>query len=131
MYSYCTQRRHIMLGETTHPTVVVIDDEPSVLALVCDVLEDDGITAACLLSGVGAHEVVREHHPRVIILDVQMPHVDGVHLFRQLRGDAATANIPVIFLTANVHALYERLPNYPSMGATVLPKPFNITTLLS
>jgi DNA-binding response OmpR family regulator len=111
--------------------IVVVDDEPSLLALVCDVLEDDGLAAFPCPHGAEAYRCIREYLPQVVILDVQMPGVDGIRVFEQLRADPATAEIPVIFLTANVHILYERLPNFPAMRAIVLPKPFNVVTLLA
>lgn len=113
------------------PSVVVVDDEPSVVRLVCDVLDDAGISAKACAFGAGAYPCIRTQHPKLILLDIQMPVVDGIQVFRQLRADPATADIPVIFLTANAHVLYAQLPNFLAMGATVLPKPFNVATLVS
>ena len=59
-----------------------------------------------------------------------MPCVDGIEVFQQMRAEPSTANIPVIFFTANSHILKERLPNYQELGATLLPKPFDIAKLI-
>jgi CheY-like chemotaxis protein len=92
--------------------------------------EDDIVSLPCADSTV-ASQVIREHQPNVVILDIQMPKVDGIQVFQQLRADPATVEIPVIFLTANVHIVNAQLPTYPAMRATVLAKPFNIVTLLT
>jgi CheY-like chemotaxis protein len=120
-----------MSPEASSPAIVVVDDEPSVVRLVCDILDDGEIAALPWAQGTGAYLYIREQQPKVVILDIQMPKVDGIQVFEQLRADPSTAEIPVIFLTANVRILYERLPNFPEMRASVLPKPFNVRTLLS
>jgi CheY-like chemotaxis protein len=111
--------------------VVVVDDEPAIVEMVCDVLEDEEILAIPCPHGPEAYACILEQQPAVVILDLQMPIVDGIEVFRMLRADLRTMNIPVIFLTANAHMLRERLPHYPAMKATLLPKPFNVITLLT
>jgi putative two-component system response regulator len=59
-----------------------------------------------------------------------MPGLDGVEVFRQLRADPATRAIPVIFFTANAPKLQQRLPDYQTLGVELLPKPFDVDTLL-
>lgn len=120
-----------MPAEDSRAQVVIVDDEHAIVSLICDMLQDEDIPClTCSDSRVG-YRLIYEHQPRVVVLDVQMPKVDGIQIFEQLRAEPTTAQIPVIFLTANVHILYERLPSFPSMGAVVLPKPFNVFTLLS
>ena len=112
------------------PKVVVVDDEPAIVEVVCDVLEDEGIPAAPCPEAVRAHACIRAKQPAVVILDVQMPGIDGIDLFRQLRADPATSTISVIFFTANAHKLQQRLPDYAAQGAVLIPKPFNVTKLI-
>lgn len=111
-------------------TVVVVDDDRAIVEVVCEVLEDEGIPTTGCPYGRRAHGCIRHKHPRVVLLDVQMPDVDGIELFRQLRADPATRTLPVIFFTANAHKLQERLPNYAACGATLLPKPFDMDQLI-
>jgi CheY-like chemotaxis protein len=59
-----------------------------------------------------------------------MPGVDGFQVFRTMRADPATRSIPVIFFTANTSILKSGLPEYRQMNATVLPKPFDLDTLV-
>ena len=112
------------------PTVVVVDDEPAIVEVVCDVLDDEDVVAVPCAHGQAAEACIREVHPQLVILDVQMPGVDGIEVFRRMRADPATSNIPVIFFTANADKLKQRLPNFRAMGAKLLPKPFNVVKLL-
>ncbi len=111
-------------------TVVVVDDEPAIVDLVCDALTDAEITAEGCPHGHRAYGCIQYKHPELVILDIQMPGVDGIELFWKLRDNPATHTLPVIFFTANAQVLYQRLPNYHALGATFLPKPFNINKLL-
>ena len=115
----------------TGPAAVVVDDEPPIVAVVCEALEDAGIRTVGCEPGRDAYACILRKQPKVIILDIQMPEVDGVEVFQQLRTDPATTAIPVIFLTANAHILKQRLPNYQAMGAELLPKPFRIERLIA
>lgn len=106
--------------------------------------DDDDIRriARLALTKVGKMEVVEAHggadgvrkalqeKPDVILLDVMMPLVDGPATLAMLRGDPATARIPVIFLTAK--ALRSEVERLRGLGAAgVLTKPFDPLTLTS
>ena len=112
------------------PTVVVVDDEPAIVEVVCDALDEEDLVTVPCPHGEEAERCIRQTHPQLVILDVQMPGVDGIEVFRRLRADPATSNIPVIFFTANADKLKQRLPNFRAMGAKLLPKPFNVVKLL-
>jgi CheY-like chemotaxis protein len=112
------------------PTVVVVDDEPAIVEVVCDALEDVDVTTVGCVHGPEAHACIRRVQPKLVILDVQMPGVDGVEVFRTMRADPAMRGIPVIFFTANAEKLKQRLPEYEGLGAALLPKPFNVVRLL-
>lgn len=113
------------------PTIVVIDDEPAIVDVVCDALEDVDVTTVGCVHGLEANACISRERPELVILDVQMPGRDGVEVFRTMRSDPATQSIPVIFFTANAEKLKQRLPEYEGLGAMLLPKPFNVMRLLS
>lgn len=119
------------MERTDRPTAVVVDDERPIVNLVCDTLEDAGIDTIPCDHGSNAYACIQQERPRVVILDIQMPVVDGVQVFELMRADPATAEIPVIFFTANAHILRQRLPNYTTMNAQFLPKPFNVDALVT
>ncbi len=112
------------------PQVIIVDDEPHVVQLVLDLLQDEGIVADSCPYGHRAHTCIRTKQPRLAILDIQMPDVDGIELFRRLRADPEIGSLPVIFLTANAHLLSKRLPDYATQNAVLLAKPFGVEGLL-
>ncbi len=112
-----------------HSDVIVVDDEPAIVAVVQEALEDVHIAAEGCTLGWTAHACIRAKHPKVVILDVAMPGVNGIELFHLLRADPETRDIPVIFSTAYPTRLRTELPNLETMGAELLPKPFDIYDL--
>src|SRR5687768_8976233 len=114
----------------TPSAVIVIDDDFAIVEVVRDVLLDEGISADSCPYGHDAYDCLRAKLPKVAILDVQMPGIDGIELFKQLRADPQTRDIPVIFFTANAHILQDRLPDYRQLGAELLAKPFHLNDLI-
>ena len=83
-------------------TVLVADDDEDILQLVSFRLERAGYTVVTAADGQQALAAAREHRPDLAVLDVMMPGLNGYEVTRQLRADEATAQIPVILLTARV-----------------------------
>ena len=119
-----------MPDEASSPAVVVVDDDPDIVDLVVDVLTDVGITVQGCTNASEAFWFIGRYLPKLIILDVQMPGVDGIQLFRQLREDASLANTAVLFLTANRELVDRALPDYTGHGATLIAKPFQAQDLV-
>ena len=78
-------------------TVLVVDDEPNIADLVELYLSREGFRVVKATTGEGGVRAVAEHRPRLVVLDVGLPDIDGLEVCRRLR---AQSNIPVIFLTA-------------------------------
>src|SRR5215218_7144022 len=112
------------------PLVMVVDDEPLLVEMVCESLDEAGIAAMSCTESREAFPSILQHQPVLVILDVQMPEVDGLKVFRQMRANPATRDTPVIFFTANINKLRRWLPDYQSLGAELLPKPFDLDRLL-
>ena len=113
------------------PRVVVVDDDPPIVEVVCAALDAAGIPALGVTQAAEAFWSIRRYQPQMVILDVQMPGVNGIDLLHQLRADPHTMNLPVIFLTANQHVVWQQTPNYAELGALLLPKPFQVDQLLA
>ncbi len=79
--------------------VLVVDDEPINLQIMQQVLQDY-YQLAFVKSGDKAIEVARKMQPDLILLDIVMPEMDGYEVFRILRRDEKTKDIPVIFVTS-------------------------------
>jgi CheY-like chemotaxis protein len=82
------------------PKVLIADDEQECIDFVRDALADSGCEVLAAADGEQALQAARDHKPRLIILDVQMPKKDGFAVFSELRSDEALRGIPVIMLTA-------------------------------
>lgn len=80
--------------------VLVIEDDPSLRLLWRVGLEGYGMQVIEAVDGIHGLELAREEHPDVITLDVVIPRLDGWAVATKLREDAATRDIPIIFLTA-------------------------------
>jgi putative two-component system response regulator len=81
------------------PRLLLVDDEPTNLQVLRHILQAD-YRLLFATDGERALQVAREQRPDLILLDVMMPHLDGYAVCRVLKADAATAAIPVIFITA-------------------------------
>jgi two-component system, OmpR family, phosphate regulon response regulator PhoB len=81
-------------------TILVVDDEPPILELVRYTLEDEQIRVLEAADGVQALEVAQAARPDLILLDVQMPRLDGLEVCRRLRADTALGGTRIVMLTA-------------------------------
>ena len=81
------------------PRLLLVDDEPTNLQVLRHVLQAD-YRLLFATDGARALQVAREQRPDLVLLDIMMPHMDGYAVCRALKADAATASIPVIFITA-------------------------------
>lgn len=82
-------------------TVVIVDDEPDSLEVLCEVLEMNDATVKAAESGEEAIRLLSEARPTVILTDISMPHMDGYQLLFRLRKLDGLATVPVIALTAH------------------------------
>jgi DNA-binding response OmpR family regulator len=78
-------------------TILVVDDEPQIVRLVRDHLEAAGFSVLEAADGSAALRVAATSHPDLIVLDLGLPHLDGLDVTRKLRKDNA---VPIIMLTA-------------------------------
>jgi DNA-binding response OmpR family regulator len=79
---------------------LVADDDRTILQVLETVLAGDGYQVVAVTDGVAALEAARRDGFDLIMLDVQMPNLDGLAAARELRRDARFANVPIVMLTA-------------------------------
>ena len=102
--------------------ILVVDDDPAIVEVLRCLLHDAGYEVATVDDGA-ALPLAHERQPRVILLDILMPGMDGVEVSRRLRADPATAPIPIIALSATP----QWLPALPVNDR--LAKPFGLDHL--
>jgi CheY-like chemotaxis protein len=81
-------------------TVLIADDEPSLRLLVNATIASDEYEVVEAMDGDEAWTLIRRHHPRVVLLDVQMPGRTGLELTRAIREDPELSKTCVILLTS-------------------------------
>ena len=80
--------------------VLIVDDAPENLAALRKLMVEQGYQTFVATSGERALKIARRVHPDLVLLDVMMPGMDGFETCRQLKANASTARIPVIFMSA-------------------------------
>ena len=80
--------------------VLIVDDDEGTRAFVQAVMANEGWETFEARTGLEAMELVKEIKPDLVILDVVMPEMDGFEVFRRLRTDYLTKDIPIVMLTA-------------------------------
>ncbi|MBN8613929.1 MAG: response regulator [Deltaproteobacteria bacterium] len=84
----------------TRPLVLVVDDHPLNTKLVSFVVRSRGMDVVTAASAVEAREALARALPALILMDVQLPEVDGLTLTRELRTDTRYATVPIVAVTA-------------------------------
>jgi len=80
--------------------ILVVDDNPTNLAVISQALRTEGWQVRIAVDGEDALSKVAQNPPELILLDVQMPGIDGFEVCKRLKADEATSDIPIIFMTA-------------------------------
>lgn len=104
-------------------TVLVVDDEPNILDLLCSALRLSGFDVTGADSGRAALEAATRRPPDVIVLDVMLPDLDGFTVARRLRAQGS--EVPVLFLTAR-DAVEDRIAGLSAGGDDYVSKPFSL-----
>ncbi len=106
------------------PTVLVVDDEPSIAGLLAEFLEGAGYRALTASNGRNALTIVHAVHPELVLTDCMMPDLDGVGLLEVLRSEPGTRDIPIILMSS-------ARPRGNAFGdVPFLEKPFDLDTVL-
>ena len=113
---------------TAAPVVLIVEDNPRNLKLVRDVLNHAGYRTLEAGNAEDGLALARADRPSLVLMDVQLPGMDGVEALAQLRTDRETAGIPVVALTA--FAMKDDRERFASAGFDgYLEKPLDVRAL--
>jgi DNA-binding response OmpR family regulator len=111
-------------------TILIVDDEPPILDLVRFTLEDADVRVVEASDGAEALVLARRIKPDLVLLDVQMPRLNGLEVCRQLRLEPALARTPIVMLTAAGQES-DRTRGREAGADEYLTKPFSPLALLA
>jgi two-component system response regulator MtrA len=111
-------------------TILVADDDPDILNIVTVSLETQGYGILKAANGREAIEQAKQNHPDLILLDMMMPVMSGYEVVADLKSDPATADIPVVGLSAKAMATDIELASGIGIDGYIT-KPFRIAQVLA
>lgn len=107
------------------PRVVIVDDTPENLELLQSFLEGLGFHVFALPNGEMALKAIARSRPDIVLLDIVMPGMNGYEVCRRLKADPATADIPVIFLSALAEPR-DKIQAFAAGGVDYVAKPLQM-----
>jgi two-component system phosphate regulon response regulator PhoB len=112
------------------PRILVVEDEASLQELLAYNLERAGFAVEQAYDADEARTMIAEQTPDLVLLDWMLPYLSGLELCRQLRRQPATANLPIVMLTARVEER-DRLHGLDTGADDYVTKPFSIDELIA
>jgi DNA-binding response OmpR family regulator len=107
--------------------ILVVDDDPKIVALVRTYLERERYPVITAGDGRAALRAIEEHAPRLVVLDLMLPEVDGMTVIRRARADG---DVPILVLSAR-SAIGDRVLGLTEGADDYLPKPFSPAELVA
>src|SRR6266513_124475 len=117
-----------MAGMTTR--ILVVEDDQDIAELVARYLSKAGFATDRVSSGRDALDAIAAKAPDLLVLDLMLPHLDGLEICRRVRANEHTANIPIIMLTARAEES-ERIVGLELGADDYLAKPFSPSELVA
>jgi len=110
--------------------IVCVEDEPEMIDLFKLVLTRRGFEVIGANGGRQGLQVIRQEHPDLVLLDLMMPDMDGWDVYKQLKAEEATRDIPVIVVTARAQKVDKVLGLHVAKVDDYISKPFSPRDLL-
>jgi DNA-binding response OmpR family regulator len=108
--------------------VLIVDDEQDLVWAVRHTLMAEGYDVLVANNGIEAITIAQSSHPDLILLDIMMPHIDGIQVCHILRRDHQLASVPILFLSKQC-SLSDRIAGLDDGGDDYLGKPFDFGEL--
>lgn len=109
--------------------ILVVDDDPVILRLLESILKGKGFEVVVARDGIDAMVQVKNTNPRLIILDIMMPELNGYEVCSHLKFDPQYKHIPIVILTSRDQELDARIGRM--MGIEYMHKPVDRELLLA
>jgi len=129
-FFYCFKNRNGALVIMNKIKILLIEDERDICKMLTHVLTKQGYEVAAAFDGIEGLSKVKIFRPALVLLDVNMPRIDGLQILEQLKTSPETSHIHVVMCTARAHI--DDVEKALGMGAEgYVAKPFSIVRLLS
>ena len=119
-----------MSAKNVKGDILIVDDNPVNLDLLSGMLLDRGYRVRVATNGRRAISAARSAVPDLVMLDINMPEMDGYEVCRQLKGDETTVGVPIIFISALDNAI-DKVKAFQTGGADYVTKPFQFEEVLA
>ena len=111
--------------------ILCIEDEAEMIDLTRLVLEREGFEVLGAVGGSEGLDIIRREKPDLVLLDLMMPDIDGWEVYRQMKAQQESANIPVIVVTAKAQSIDKVLGLQVAKVDDYITKPFGPQELLN
>lgn len=111
-------------------TILLVDDQPENLRLLSDLLDEQGYEVQQSINGEIALQAISQAPPDLILLDIDLPDVDGYTICQQIKANPTTVDIPVIFVSA-LDEPWDKVKAFSSGGSDYISKPFKVVEVLA
>jgi len=118
------------IPEVSQGSILIVDDQPSSLRLLTNLLTDHGYEVRSAINGVAALKTVQAVLPDLVLLDITMPQMNGYEVCQQLKADPKTCDIPVIFISA-LDDSFDKVKAFSVGGIDYITKPFHVEEVLA
>lgn len=109
--------------------VLVVEDSPTQQQIILDLLKNSGLKVTIVQDGVEAIDRVQQFNPRLVILDIVMPRMNGYEVCRRLKSDPKTKDVPVILCSTKAEE-FDRYWGMKQGADAYIVKPFQPVELL-
>jgi two-component system cell cycle response regulator DivK len=83
-------------------TILIVEDNEKNMKLARDILRAKGYAVLEAVNGLDGVKLALAHKPDLVLMDIQLPDINGIEAFERIRADAGTASVPVVAFTASV-----------------------------
>ncbi|HAX74516.1 MAG TPA: diguanylate cyclase response regulator [Cyanobacteria bacterium UBA11372] len=118
-----------LLKLATQTKILIVDDNPDNLRLLAKILESQSYSVRKSLNGRMAIQAIHRHPPDLILLDINMPEMNGYEVCQQLKACETTAEIPIIFISA-IDRMEDKVHAFELGGVDYITKPFQEQEIL-